>query len=324
MFIRIFALFGLAFALFGTQCWAEPTSCTFVEGPPCIRNTFSPGNTTGVYDFNGTLDGKLVVNFVTVRTSFTLDVTVNHNIDGLAAGFSEGTTCVTYNGGTQCDQYDFSGNAGGPNGVPVKSVDYKGLITLTLSYYTAQTVHTPAFLHAPGDNVPGALYTEDILTSYSSFPPCPISVCGDPTMVGKVPGLSSVAAFDEPGDNDNFCLVSPNLPATTSQVGDEIEVAFRLTPATVPCGTETGNSIRDKDARLSVVDPQGNFQTIRDHEGGKDFHFDKKDGVNERDLNTEGLLPGVVYTVTLSSDEFSPYSFTFTLTPCTEHCTDKH
>jgi hypothetical protein len=65
MFIRIFGLLALAISLFGTQCWAVPTSCT-VEGPPCIRNTFSPGNTTGVYDFAG--DGKLVVQFVTVLT----------------------------------------------------------------------------------------------------------------------------------------------------------------------------------------------------------------------------------------------------------------
>ena len=312
MFIRIFGLFALAISLSGTQCRAVP--CGVEEAPPCsITNTFSPGQTEGVYDFTSTGDGKLVVDFVTVLTTFTLTATVNHTIDP-APGFPEGTAAVFYASGQQ-DQYDFTGNAGGPNGVPVKGHDYRGLITLTLSYLTFQAVHTPAFLHAPGDNA-GAVYTEDILTSYSTNP------VADPTMKGKLPGLSSVAAFDEPGANDSFCLVSPQPPATF-EVGQEIEVAFRLTPPSTSCTSNTGNSIRDKDARLSVVDSQGNFQTIRNEEGNK-FHFDKDDGVNERDLNTEGLLPGT-YTVTLFSDEFSPQDFTFTLTPCTgEHCTDRH
>lgn len=323
MFIRIFGLFALAFALSGTQCWAVPSSCTGEEGPPCIQNAFSPGNTHGVYDFTSTGDGEIVVDFVTVLTNFTLDVTVNHSIDALAEGvFPEGTVVVRYaNGNT--DQYDFTGSAGGDNGVPVKGTDFRGLITLTLSYLTTQTVHTPAFLHAPGPNAT-AVYTEDIITSYSSFPFCTETLCGDPTMKGKTPGLSSVAAFDEPGASDSFCLVSPQPPATF-QVGQEIEVAFRLTPPSISCTTNTGNSIRDKDARLSVVDSQGNFQTIRNHDEGNKFHFDHDDGVNERDLDTEGLLPGV-YTVTLFSDEFSPQSFTFTLTPCTDKhcCTDQH
>jgi hypothetical protein len=314
MFIRIFGLFALAISLFGTQCRAVPCGGDF---PPCpgITNTFSPGQTEGVYDFTSTGDGRIVVDFVTVLTTFTLTVTVNHNIDALGPGFPEGTTVVTYaNGNT--DQYDFTGNAGGPNGVPVKGTDYRGLITLTLSYLTIQAVHTPAFLHAPGDNAT-AVYTEDILTSYSTNP------VADPTMKGKLPGLSSVAAFDEPGANDSFCLVSPQRFAIF-QVGQEIEVAFRLTPPSTSCTTNTGNSIRDKDAQLSVVDSQGNFQTIRNHEEGNKFHFDKDDGVNERDLNTEGLLPGT-YTVTIFSDEFSPQDFTFTLTPCTgEDCTDRH
>ncbi len=324
MFVRIFGLFVLAISLFGTQCWAVP--CGVEGAPPCppsFSNLFSPGNTHGVYDFTSTGDGKLVVDFVTVLAPFTLTVTVDHTIDGLAEGvFPPTTVCVTYaiNGG-QCDEYDFSGDAGGPNGVPIKNFNYKGLITLTLSYFTAQTAQTPAFLHAPGDNST-AVYSEDILTSYSSFPPCPVEFC-DPTMKGKLPGLSTVAAFDEHLPSDAFCLVSPQPPATF-EVGQEIEVAFRLTPPSTSCTTNTGNSIRDKDAQLSVVDSQGNFQTIRNHEEGNKFHFDKDDGVNERDLNTEGLLPGT-YTVTLFSDEFSPHSFTITLTPCThEDCADRH
>lgn len=312
----MFALLALAISLFGTQCWAQG-NCSGGEGV-VVSCDFSPGITEGIYDFTGTGDGRLVVDFVTVRPpGFTLTVTVNHTIDFLAEGvFPPTTVCVTYvTNGSQCDEYDFSGNAGGPNGVPVKGFNYRGLITATLEYFTAQTAQTPAFLHAPGDN-PGAVYTENILTSYSAFPPCG-GLC-DPTMKGTLPNLSTLAAFDEHLPSDAFCLVSPQPPATF-QVGQEIEVAFRLTPPTTSCTTNTGNSIRDKDAQLSVVDSQGNFQTIRDREEGNKFHFDSDDGVNERDLNTKGLLPGT-YTVTLFSDEFSPYSFTITLTACTTDC----
>jgi hypothetical protein len=304
MFIRIFALFGLAFALSGTQCWAAP--CGVVDEPPCpgITNTFSPGNTHGVYDFTSTGDGRIVVDFVTVLTTFTLTVTVNHNIDNLAEGaFPAGTVSVIYANG-QKDQYDFTGNAGGPNGVPVKGTDYRGLITLTLSYLTFQPVHTPAFLHAPGDNAT-AVYTEDILTSYSTNP------VEDPTMKGKLPGLSSVAAFDEPGANDCFVFVSPT-ENQTFHVGHEIEVEFRLSAT---CG---GDPIRDKDARLtlSTTDSSGNtiIVPLRKEEEGNKFHFDRDEGVNERDLSTEGLAPGS-YTITVFSDEFSPRSVDINLIP---------
>lgn len=349
MFTRIFALFALVFALFVTQTRATTVTCYGVFSESEVlscSNQFMPGTTTGVYDFTGTGDGKLVVHFDTVLDNFSLTVSVNHTIDPIDfTVFPPGTACVPYafNGGL-CDQYDFSGTVGRPNMVPLKNVDYKGLITLTLSYLNslAFQIHTPAFGHAPGDIM---TFTEDILTSYSSFPvtppgcgtscgvgfapttpgtlttPAAPTTPGDPTMKGTTPGLSSVIALDEPGPNDAFCLVSPQ-PLATFEVGDEIEVAFRLTPFGSDCTSNHGNSIRDKDTRLSVVDSQGNFVAIRDHEGGNKFQFDKDDGVNERDLNTEGLVPGV-YTVTLFSDEFSPYSFTFTLTACTdEHCTD--
>src|SRR6266568_7039512 len=131
---RIFALLALAIALFGTQCWAA--TCTpGVEGGLSCTNTFSPTDTTGTYDFSATGDGKLVVSFVTVLTTFTLTATVNHTIDPLDPNeFPAGTVCVPYTT-RQCDQYDFTGNAGGPNGVPVKGTDYKGLINLMLSYF---------------------------------------------------------------------------------------------------------------------------------------------------------------------------------------------
>jgi hypothetical protein len=305
MFIRIFGLFALAFALSGTQCWAAP--CGVDDEPPCpgITNTFFPGQTHGVYDFTGTGDGRLVVDFVTVLTTFTLTVTVNHNIDNLAEGvFPEGTVSVIYANG-QKDQYDFTGDAGGPNHVPVKNVDYKGLITLTLSYLTFESAITPAFLHAPGDNAT-AVYTEDILTSYSTNPVVP-----DPTMKGKLPGLSSVAAFDEPGANDCYVPVSPT-EGQTFHVGHVIEVEFRLSTT---CG---GAPIRDKDARLTLSTTDSNGNTIivpvpKEEEGNK-FHFDRDEGVNERDLCTEGLAPGS-YTITVFSDEFSPQSVDITLIP---------
>src|SRR5216683_6463613 len=182
---RIFELLALAISFFGTQCWASTCSPTLVitspsltspsasvAGPSCT-NTFSPTDTTGTYDFSGTADGIITVKFVTVLTTFTLTATVNHTIDPLDPNeFPAGTVCVAYTT-NQCDQYDFTGNAGVPNGVPVKGTDYKGLINLTLSYLTFQDILDPAFGHAPGDST---TITEDILTGYSSSP-----TVGDPT-----------------------------------------------------------------------------------------------------------------------------------------------
>jgi hypothetical protein len=152
-----------------------------------------------------------------------------------------------FNGG-RCDEYDFSGNKGGPNGVPVKNIDYKRLITLTLRYQNlaTQTIHVPAFGHAPGDNAT-AVYSENILTGYSTFPP----TFSDPTMGGKIPGLSSVAALDEPlSETDTFCWVSP-AEGQTFTVGQEIEVSFRLFPSGL-CPGNPGTPIRDKTASLSL------------------------------------------------------------------------
>ena len=315
MFKRIFAFLALAFSLFGTQCWAQ---CGGEFQPPCplsITNTFSPTVKTNTYDFSLTGDGKLIVQFDTVLTTFMLTVTVNHNIDSRdPSEFPAGTVCVTYDSnGFQCDEYDFSGNPAvttGPNGVPVKNKDYKGLITLTLSYFTSQTINTPAFGHAPGDNAT-AVYSEDILVGYSNSPV-------DPTMDGMLPGLSSVAALDEPlSETDTYCWVSPP-PNSTYTAGQEIEVAFQLFPgANGPC-PNTGTPIRDKTARLSLSRfdaTTGNtvFPPLRDKEEGNKFHWDHEDGVNEFDLSTEGLAPGT-YTITVFSSKFSPQSRNFTLT----------
>jgi hypothetical protein len=309
MFIRIFGLFALAVSLFGTQCWAQGSNtCVGGEGLSCT-NPFSPGVTIGTYDFGG--DGQLTVEFDTVLTSFTLTVTVDHTIDPRDPSvFPAGTVCVVYQfNGNQCDEYDFVGNKGGPNGVPVKNVDYKRMITLTLSYISSQPVHTPAFGHAPGDNS-SAVYNEDILTAYSSFP-----TPGDPTMKGTVPGLSTVAAFDEPftETGDSFCTLS--IQPTQPVAGQEIEIQYRLTN-NGNCSATTG--IRDKTARfsLAVTDPSsGNFisfPALQDMEEGNKFHWDYKSTTNEFDLSTAGLQPGH-YTITVFSSKISPQEVSFNL-----------
>jgi hypothetical protein len=303
----MFAILALAISLFGTQCWAQE-NCSG-EGV-VVSCTFSPGTTEGIYDFGN--DGKLTVDFVTVLTTFTLTVTVDQNPDShLPEGAFHGATCVSYAIG-HCDEYNFTGSAHGPNGVPVRGHDYTNMINLTLSYYSTQTVHTPLFLHAPGDNS-GAEYSEDILKAYSPLPAGCGGAC-DPTMDGTLPGLSRVAAFDEPGGTDCFVFVSPT-EGQIFQVGHEIEVEFRLFDNTA-C---TGDPIGDKDARVSLAmtDCHGNFISfppLRNKGEGNKFHFDHDEGVNELDLSTEGLAPGC-YTITVFSDEFSPHSVNITLTP---------
>jgi hypothetical protein len=311
----ILALIALGISLFGTQCWAQETGCFGNEGGG-VSCPFSPTNTTNTYNFGN--DGHLIVKFDTVLTSFTLTVTVSHPTNPLPLDpevFPPGTVCVQYptNSFNSCDQYDFTGNAGGPHGVPVKNIDYKRLITLTLSYFTSQTVHDPAFGHAPGDVT---TFTEDILTGYSSFPPCPPSLCEDPTMDGSTPGLSSVIALDKPlEENDTFCLVSPQGTPTFS-VGQEIEVEFRLVALGASC--DTGTPIRDKRARfsLSTLDGSGNavFPRLRNKEKGNKFHFDHEDGVHEVDLSTHRLLPGR-YTINIFGSKFSPQSVDIILVP---------
>jgi hypothetical protein len=316
MYKRIFVFLALALALFVTPSWAQ--SCG-VEESNC--HTFSSASTTFTYTFS---DGsRLTVQFVTVLTMFDLRVGESHPTDSTCVGegcgtpisldpneFPSGTVCVGYptNFQGQCDQYDFTGNAGGPHGVPVRNTDYKGLIELTLSYNTFQTVHQPAFGHAPGDIT---TFTEDILTGYSQ----PAS---DPTMDGSTPGLSSVVPLDEPlQENDTFCFVSPapfsTFSASTTKV---IEVSFQLFSSGTCPGT--GTPIRDKTARLSLSmrDTNGNvvFPPIVDKEEGNKFHWDNKAGLNEFDLSTEGLAPGN-YTITVRSSKASPHSISFTLTP---------
>jgi len=315
MFKWTLAFLAVAFALFGTQCWAScDGECP--PPPPPITNTFSPGTTEGVYDFTSTGDGKLVVDFVTVLTTFNLTVTINRTIDTFDPNeFPAGTVCVKYstNGG-QCDQYDFSGTAqtGGFNGVPLRNKDYKGLITLTLTYFSNQAANDPAFAHAPGDDT--TTFTENIITAY--FQPIV-----DGGMIGSTPGLSSAAAAAEPlTETDTFCLVSPQQFQTFT-VGQVIEVTFQLfSGAHGPC-PNTGTPIRDKTATLSLAMASsgcGDYISsppLRDKEEGNKFHWDNKDGLNEFDLSTAGLPAPGTYLITLFSSKFSPQSVCFTLNP---------
>jgi len=308
MLAKILGTVILLLGLSATPGWA--TTCT-TDGTSC-PNTVSPTDTTAIFDFQQTGNGILTVQFDTVLTTFNLTVALNNSIDALDPNeFPSGTICVKYAGNgpsssDQCVQYDFTGTSGGPNGVPVKNVDYKGLITLTLSYNTNQTIHTPAFGHAPGDNV-GAIYTENILTNYSNVGPIII----DPTMGGKVPNLSSVAAFDEPfAGATTFCTLALNYTNVASDQKPQVEVTLKI-------GSCSSSGLRDKTATLSVstFDSNGNvsFPALRNVEGNK-FHWDNKNGLNEYDISLDGLSPSgnpQTYTVTVFSSKFTPQSKSF-------------
>ena len=310
MFIRIFGLFALAFALFVTQSRACSPP---VEGISCT-DSFSPGATSGTFDFG--VDGVFTFQFETVLTSFQLTVTANEvtsitNLD--PTEFPTGTVCIPYsaNGG-KCVRYDVTGNAGGPNGVPVRGVDYRGLITVTLNYDSFFSVHIPAFGHAPGDNATD-IFSENILTSYvdPNAPPC--TSCEDPGMGGKVPGISSFAALDIPFAQtaDNVCSLTAVPQNSTSGQNPIVEVSFKL----VASNCNTDPPLRDKTATLSVAILSGGnvvFVSLVNGGDSNKFHFDNKNGVNVQDINTNGLGPGLYY-VTVISKMFSPVTTTFTL-----------
>lgn len=295
----MFALLTLAFALFGTQCWAQ--SCG-TEEANC--HTFSPGNTTFTYTFG--INGSLRVEFVGgVLRPFDLRVTVVTLTDAQLAArldptvFPPATTSCFHYGSvpsTQttsgCQEYAFTGNAGGPNGVPVKNVDYGPPIKLTLTYFSSDTANDPAFGHAPGEST---TFSEDILTDYFK----PIE---DDTMDGSTPSLSSVIALNKKlEENDTFCWISPSDNFQIFTVGAEVQVTFQLFSGACNSGT----SIRDHFARLSLYNALHVSQPVRSDDGGKDFHFDNHDKMNEREFSTAGLLPGT-YFITVRSTKFSP------------------
>jgi len=308
MFMRIFGLFALAFALCGTECRAQ---CFGDGGITC---SFSPTVTSETFNF-GT-NGVITFQFETVLTSFQLDVTANEvtsitNLD--PTEFPTGTVCIPYTTGF-CVRYDVTGNAGGPNGVPIRGVDYRGLITVTLNYDSFYTPHIPAFGHDPENN---PLFSEDILTSYvdEHAPSC--TNCEGPAMGGKTPGISSFAALDKPFPNSaQGEIVRPFLTAVpqTSSSGQNpiVEVSFKLVASS--CSTDP--PLRDKTATLSVasVDPNNApnlaFAPLINGGDSNKFHYDSKNGVNVQDINTN-KLPSGSYFVTVSSTLFSPVTTTF-------------
>ena len=75
MYIRLFALAAIAFALFTAPGAAQIPCSEVSDGNNCF-NSFSPDVTTGVYDFTGSFNGILVVQFDTVLTNFDLTVPV--------------------------------------------------------------------------------------------------------------------------------------------------------------------------------------------------------------------------------------------------------
>jgi hypothetical protein len=308
--------FGLfVFLAVALLCVAAPSfaaTCGPTDSTTCTV-TVSPDDTTAVFDFTQGSNGRLVVQFETVLTTFDLIVKLNHTIDNFDSHeFPPGTVCVPYSGnGPQCTQYDFSGTAttGGFMGVPVKNKDYKGLITLTLSYDNATTIHNPAFAHAPGDIT---VFTEDILTSY-------FDTSSDPTMGGKTPGLSSVVAADEPftETGDTFCSLTLTPTNNPSEDKAQIEVTLKIVSGSNCAAT----GLRDKTARLSVAlstfdsytgEDIITFPAIRNVEGNK-FHWDSKAGLNEYDISLDGLTPGQQYTITVFSSKISPRTATFTV-----------
>jgi hypothetical protein len=303
MWKPMFALIALAFTLFATPSWAEPGNCTVEGGPPCISNTFSPGTTVGFYNF---ADSSLRVEFVGgVKTTFTLNVTEVTLTDAQLAArldpnvFPAGTTCFHYGGG--CKEYAFTGNAGGPNGVPVKNVDYGPPIKLTLTYNSFDTAGNPAFGHAPGEST---TFSEDILTDYFRL------VEEDDTMDGSTPSLSSVIALNKPlEENDTFCWVSPS-DGQTFKVGDEVQVAFQVFAGAGGSCPNTGTSLRDNKAQMSLVNANHDFQPVQSDDGGKNFQFDYGDKVNEREFSTAGLAAnptfGTDYFITVRSTKFPP------------------
>jgi len=323
MYIRVLALFALAFLVLVTPSWAQ-INCGGDFPTPCsITNSFSPGTTSGTFDFSQGGYGIITLKFDTVLTSFTLTATLDATIDPIPVSeeFPAGTSCVQYaTTGNPCVQYDFTGTAlsGGPNGVPVKGVDYMGLITVTLNFNNSSAIQIPAFGHAPGDNNT-AVYSENILTVYvdPSAPACANNGCEDPGMGGKTPGISSFTALNIPfsaslpSGGDSVCSLNAVSQNTTAGNNPIVEVSFKL----VASDCTNGAPLRDKTATLSVATlVNGNvvFTTLVNGGDANKFHFDNKNGVNVQDINTNGLAPGTYY-VTVISQDFTPITTTFTV-----------
>jgi hypothetical protein len=331
MFIRIFAFLALALALSGTQTRACVGVVSEEEsGVSSCTDMFNSGTTTGTFDFAGTGDGVITFKFDKVLTPFDLTVTANEvisitNLD--ETEFPLGTVCIPYTadagGSGFCVRYDVTGNvvANPPHDVPIRGVNYRGLITVTLNYKSFYTPSIPAFGHDPENN---PQFSEDILTFYvdQNAPSC-TGGCEEPAMGGKTPGISSFAALDKPfpsGQGDRVCFLTavPQTEQGNSLSDDDdrdnpiVEVSFKL----VASNCSTDPPLRDKTATLSVasLDTNGNlvFASLVNGGDSNKFHFDKKNGVNVQDINTNNLPSGLYY-VTVISTLFSPVTTTFTI-----------
>ena len=320
---RFFALLALALLCVSTPSFgASSINCLPTAGngdniPYNISCHFTPdpsGISTATFDFSPQGDGIMTVQFETVLTPFDVIITANEfsPTPGIpnpldSNEFPLGTVCIAYFNG-RCVRYDFSGTAvpGGLNQVPVKGVDYRGLITLTLNYNSSQSVRIPAFAHAPGENSDSTTFSEDILTSYvDTGANCPS--CSDPAMGGKTPGISPFAALDKPFATTPavVCSLTASYQTSTSDQNPIVEVSFKLAANFGNCAN--GPFLRDKTASLSVAlnsDPVVFADLINGGDSNK-FHFDNKNGTNVQDINTNKLPTGT-YIVTVRSNLFAP------------------
>ena len=318
MYVRIIAFLALGFVLFVTPSWAASSGncgATTGDGSPfSITCHFVPGPSgSATFDFGPQGDGTMTMQFETVLTTFDVTLTatefdvIPNPLD--PNEFPTGTVCIKYFN-EHCVRYDFSGDAvpGGLDGVPVKGVDYRGLITLTLNYNrsSTQVVQIPAFAHAPGLNSDSTTFSEDILTSYvDTGSNCPS--CTDPAMGGKTPGISPFAALYKPLPTapSVVCSLTAAYQTSASDQNPIVEVAFKLVANGGNCNT--GPFLRDKTASLSVAlnsDPISFADLINGGDSNK-FHFDNKNSTNVQDINTN-KLPSGYYIVTVRSSLFAP------------------
>jgi len=154
MYFRVLALSVLAFLLLVAPSWAQSsTNCgsTVGDGSPwSITCHFVPGPSgSATFDFSPQGDGTMTMQFETVLTDFHVTLTANEFASPTPGipnpldpnEFPSGTVCIAYFN-ERCVRYDFSGDlvsGAGLDGVPVKGVDFRGLITLTLNYNRSST-----------------------------------------------------------------------------------------------------------------------------------------------------------------------------------------
>jgi hypothetical protein len=323
---RILILLVLSLALFISPSWAASCDSTMslgTEALPVFSITchFTPGPSgSATFDFGDQGDGTMTMQFETILTTFDVTLTANEFPDGVIPNPLDpnefpttpapGTVCIKYFR-EQCVRYDFSGNAtsGGLDNVPVKGVDYRGLITLTLNYNRSSTqpVQIPAFAHAPGLNSDSTTFSEDILTSYvDTSSNCP-SCVPDPAMGGKTPGISPFAPLYKPLPTTPayVCSLTATYQTSASDQNPIVEVSFKLAADFAHCST--GPFLRDKTASLSVAlnsNPISFADLINGGDSNK-FHFDNKSNANVQDINTNKLPTGR-YIVTVRSNLFAP------------------